>query len=145
MENAERGGLNMQIAQLDEIDIAFVVNLETFRELLKKLCGRKSRYWIASDPADALDSRSITVGFGCEGCSDGMNATYFRIPILNDEVPRRGTNRLVLLIAPSVIRAEDPGFRLEGCQITVTDILEDFQEFLAPVKGAIADLLRTAD
>jgi hypothetical protein len=57
-------------------------------------------------------------------------------------MPRRGTNRLVLLIAPSVIYADDPGFRMDDGQITVTDILNDFQEFLAPIKGALADILR---
>ncbi len=102
-----------------------------------------TRFWIASDPADALGTGSITVGHGYPGCTDRLNATYFRIPILNDEMPRRGMNRLVLLIAPSVIDADSPGFRMDNCQITVTDILDDFREFLTPIKGAIADLLRT--
>lgn len=135
----------MQIAQPDEIEIAVVVNLETLREVLKKLSGGRTRFWIASDPADALDTGSITVGHGYPGCTDRLNATYFRIPVLNDEMPRRGTNRLVLLIAPSVIGVDDPGFRMDDGQITFTDILDDFREFLTPIKGAIAELLRAVN
>jgi hypothetical protein len=40
----------------DEIGLGFVVNLETLREVLKSLSVRGRRWWIASDPADAIDT-----------------------------------------------------------------------------------------
>lgn len=135
----------MQIAQPEEIEIAVVVNLEVLRGVLKNLSRGGTRFWIASDPADSLDTGSITVARGYPGCKDQLNATYFRIPILNDEMPRRGTNRLVLLLAPSEIRPDDRGSRMDSGQLSTSDILSDFQEFLTPIKGAIVDLLRAAD
>jgi hypothetical protein len=42
---------------LDEVDLGFVVNLETFRDLLKAMSVDGLKWWIASDPNDAIDTR----------------------------------------------------------------------------------------
>jgi hypothetical protein len=47
-----------------EVEIGIVVNLQTLREVLKGLnvCGR--RFWIASDPHDAVETGSLTISHG---------------------------------------------------------------------------------
>jgi hypothetical protein len=135
----------MQIVQPNEIELGSVVDLEISHEVLRRLSTGGTRFWIASDPADALETGSITIGHGYPGREDYLNAIYFRVPILNQEMPRRGTTRLVLALAPSVICTDGADLQMGNCQITVTDILDDFREFLTPIKGAIAGLLRAAD
>ena len=39
---------------LDEVDLGFVVNLETLREVLKSMSVNGLKWWVASDPGDAI-------------------------------------------------------------------------------------------
>jgi hypothetical protein len=38
---------------LDEVDLGFVVNLETLRDISKAMSVNGRKWWIASDPGDA--------------------------------------------------------------------------------------------
>jgi hypothetical protein len=65
---------------LDEVDLGFVVNLETLREVLKAMSVNGRKWWIASDPNDAIDTHTITIGHGDPGCHDRLNTLYYRVP-----------------------------------------------------------------
>jgi hypothetical protein len=57
------GGMAMDFS-LDEVDLGFVVNLETLREVLKSMSVNGCKWWIASDPGDAIDTHTVTIGRG---------------------------------------------------------------------------------
>jgi hypothetical protein len=76
----------------DQVELGLVVNLTILREVLKSLSIDGKRWWIASDPQDALTTRSITIGHGDPRCTDRLNTLYFRIPVLGNETPRGGTD-----------------------------------------------------
>ena len=99
---------------IGEVRLGFVVNLGTLRKVLKGLSINGRRWWVASDPTDAVESHSVTIGHGDPGCVDRLNTLYFRVPVLNDEKPWAGTDRLILLLDCSVISAEQPGLYMEG-------------------------------
>lgn len=44
------------------------------------------KWSIASDPSDALESHTVTIGHGDPGCQDRLNTLYFRLPKLNEEM-----------------------------------------------------------
>jgi hypothetical protein len=75
---------------LDDVDLGFVVNLSTLREVLADLSANGCKWWIASDPADALATRSITIGHGDPGCVDRLNTLYYRVPVLTEDSPTAG-------------------------------------------------------
>jgi hypothetical protein len=127
---------------LDEIGLAVVVNLETLREVLTKLSINGRRWWIASDPADAVESGSLTIGHGDRGCSDRLNTLYYRVPILNIEVPIAGIKKLVLLLDSSVVSSEQPGIYMENGRI-LEDYIADLESFFSPIKRALVEMLRT--
>jgi hypothetical protein len=93
---------------LEEVDLGFVVDLETLREVLKSMSVDGRRWWIASDPIDAIDSHTLTIGHGDPGCQDRLNTLYFRVPVLNDQTPIAGNEKLVLMFDSSVVWAEQP-------------------------------------
>jgi hypothetical protein len=129
---------------LDEVELAVVVNLETLREVLISMSIGGKRWWIASDPHDAATEGYISIGHGDPGCSDRINTLYFRCPVLNDETPLGGVDRLVVLIDESTSSPQEPGFYLENSEV-VADPYEDLMSFLEPLKHALVDRLRTAD
>jgi hypothetical protein len=90
------------------------------------------RWWIASDPQDALTTRSITIGHGDPRCTDRLNTLYFRIPVLGNETPRGETDGLVLLFDPSTSVADEPGYYIEDGRV-VEDFVEDFVCFYGPI------------
>jgi hypothetical protein len=131
-------------ASLDEVELAVVVNLETLREVLKGMSVDGKRWWIASDPRDAVDDGYISIGHGDPGCVDRLNTLHFRVFVLNDETPMGGTDRLVVLFDESTSFPEQPGFYLENSEV-VEDPFEDLMSFFEPIKHALVARLRAAD
>jgi hypothetical protein len=123
-----------------EIELGFVVNLKTLREVLKELNISGRRWWIACDPYDAARGY-ISIGYGDPQCEDRLNTVYFRFPILGDVTPKSSTDKLVLLIDPSTCEPESPGFYLEAGRV-VQDSLEDFYCFYPPLKRALITRLQ---
>ena len=128
---------------INEIELGFVVSLKTLRELLKGLSVGARRWWIASDPADALESHYVTIGHGDPGCIDRLNTLYYKVPVLNDESPMVGAERLILLLDPSVISAEQPGLYIEDGRV-LRDEFADIECFFQPIRWALIALLREA-
>jgi hypothetical protein len=125
---------------LDDVDLGFVVNLETLREGLARLSDNGRTWWIASDPADALDRGYVTVGHGDPGCLNRLNTLYYRLPLLNEESPAAGTGHLDILLHPSIVRPEQPGLYLERGRV-LHDEIEDIQSFFFPIQRALAKRL----
>jgi hypothetical protein len=129
---------------LDEVELAVVVNLDTLRVVLKSLSIDGKRWWIASDPRDAVADGYISIVHGDPGCADRLNTLYFRVAVLNDEMPPGGIDRLVLLFDESTSFSEEPGFYLENSNV-VEDPVEDLMSFFEPIKKALVARLRAAD
>lgn len=55
---------------LGNVEIALVVSIGALRSILRNLKVGGRRWWIASDPKDAVEDEAITVGFGEERGSD---------------------------------------------------------------------------
>ena len=126
---------------LGEVELGFVVNLGTLRDVLKGLSVSGRRWWIASDPMDSLESHSLTIGHGDPGCFDRLNTLYFRVPVLNNKKPWAGTDRLILLLDCSVISAEQPGLYIEAGRL-LEDPLTDLECFFQPIRQALIAMLR---
>ena len=126
---------------LDEVELGFVINLANLREVLRKLSIKGRRWWIASDPADALERGCVTIGHGDPGCVDRLNTLYYRAPILNVYKPLAGTEQLILLIESSVIVHEQHGLYVEDGRVWA-DEQEDLECFFAPIERALVDRLR---
>jgi hypothetical protein len=127
--------------EIDDVDLGFVVNLSTLREALAELSVNGRRWWIASDPADVLSTGTITIGHGDPGCVDRLNTLYYRVPVLNEDVPRAGTGHLLVLLHPSVVSPEQIGLYLEHGRV-VQDAIEDAESFYFPIQRALARRFR---
>jgi hypothetical protein len=125
----------------DQVELGVAVNLATLRHVLKRLSINGKRWWIASDPADAAMTRSITIGHGDPGCIDRLNTLYFTIPVLGSSVPGARTDNLVLLFDPSTSAAAEPGYYMEDGRV-IQDSLEDFFCFFQPIIRALAARLQ---
>ncbi len=121
---------------LNEVDLGFVVNLTVLREVLASLNIQGRRWWIASDPADAVRNGYLTIGHGDPGCVDRLNTLYYRIPVLNEDMPIVGTGKLIVLLESSLVSAEQPGLYIEKGRV-VEDEIEDLQAFLFPILRAL--------
>jgi hypothetical protein len=129
-------------ADFDEVDLGFVVSLGTLREVLKNLSLDGKRWWIASDPHDAVETGMITVGHGDPRCTDRLNTLYYRVPVVGNREWTARTDRLVLMFDPSTAIAEDPGYYIENGRI-IQDSVEDFFCFYQPVERALIARLQT--
>ena len=127
---------------LDEVDLGFVVNLETLREVLKSMSVNGRRWWIASDPSDAIDTHTVTIGHGDPRCHDRLNTLYYRVPVLNEEMPMAGTDKLTLMLDSSVVWAEQPGIYIEDGRV-FKDSVEDLQSFYDPIQRALLTKLQS--
>jgi hypothetical protein len=121
---------------LDQIDLGFVVSLETLREVLKSMSINGRKWWIASDPRDAIDTHTVTIGHGDPFCHDRLNTLYYRVPVLNDETPLAGTEKLVLMLDSSIVWAEQPGLYYEDGRV-LNDSLADLESFFDPIQRAL--------
>ena len=128
---------------ISEVELGFLVNLQTLREVLKELSIDGRRWWIACDPMDALESHSLTVGHGDPNCTDRLNTLYFKVPVLNEERPVGGNDRLVLLLDSSVILPEQPGLYMEDGRV-LKDDFTDMECFYQPIRQALITMLREA-
>ncbi len=127
-----------------EVELGLVVNLKTLREVLKVLSIGGKRWWIASDPQDVVEDGAIFIGYGDPHCTDRLNTVTFRVPVLNHETPRGGTDRIVVLLDPSTSSSRNPGCYIEDGRV-MQDPLEDFFCFYYPIKRALIALLQTED
>ena len=114
---------------LDGVELGFVVSLETLREVLKSMSVNGRKWWIASDPSDAIDTHTVTVGHGDPGCDDRLNTLYFQVPVLNERMPTAGTYKSTLVFDWTVVLPEEPGFYVEDGRI-FCDSVEDLKSFL---------------
>jgi hypothetical protein len=126
---------------LSDVELGFVANLKTLRRVLSNLSINGRRWWVASDPRDAIDRGGILVGHGDRACVDRLNTVLFEIPVLNDRMPRAGVDSLVFLMDPSVISTTDPGFYFEHGRV-VQDSVADLEAFFQPIKTALLTYLR---
>jgi hypothetical protein len=131
------------IFSLDEVDLGLVVSLETLREVLKSMSIHGRRWWIASDPDDAIDTHTVTIGHGDPGCHDRLNTLYYRVPVLNEEPPMAGSHSLRLLLDSSVVLPEQPGMYFEGGRV-LEDSLADLQSFFDPIQRALLVKLQSS-
>lgn len=125
---------------LDDVDIAVVVNLEILREVLKKLSVNGKKWWIACEPAYTLERGFLTIGYGDPGCVDRLNTVYYKVPILNEEPPLGEPDRLVVLVDSSVLVAEQPGLYCEDDRV-LEDPVADMEEFFLPIARALVPVL----
>lgn len=126
----------------NDVDLGFVVNLQTFKQLLMTLSIDGKRWWVASDPDDAASVGSITIGHGNPNCQDLLNTIYYQIPVISSVVPKYNRARLTLLFDSSYIKAESPGF-YRGDGSIVQDAMEDFISFFNPIRNALASRVRS--
>jgi hypothetical protein len=136
------GGIAMDL-NLDEVELGFVVSLETLREVLKSMSVRGRTWWIASDPVDAMQTHTVTIGHGDPGCHDLLNTLYYRVPVLNEEMPPAGSNQLRLMLDSSVVWAEQPGLYFEDGRV-LKDELADLKSFYDPIERALVAKLQSS-
>jgi hypothetical protein len=117
-----------------------VVNIETLREVLRKMSLNGRRWWIACEPEYALERGYISLGFGDPNCQDRLNTVYYRTPILNTERPLGGPDKLIVLLDSTVIVAEQAGLYREG-ESVVPDEFVDIQDFFVPIQRALIPVL----
>jgi hypothetical protein len=127
---------------LSEVELGLVVSLGTLREVLRSLNVNGRRWWIASDPQDAVEDGFISIAHGTRKCFDPLNTLRFRIPVIGNDDPRTRMDGIVLMIEPSTAEAEEPGFHFNGGEIQ-EDPVEDFHNFYAPVERALIARLQT--
>lgn len=119
-----------------EVEIGIVVNLQTLREVLKGLRISGRRFWIASDPHDAVEDGFITIGHGDPNCVDLLNTLYYRVPVVEEGNWNLQTDRLILMFELSTAAAEIPHYSLENGRV-VQHSAEDFLRFYQPVEQAL--------
>lgn len=125
---------------LDEVDLAIVVNIEILREVLRKMSDNPRQWWIACEPAYALEKGHVTIGFGDPASCDRLNTLYYRVPILNADQPPGGPDKLLVLLDASVITPEQAGLYREGDRI-IEDGLADLEDFYIPIRRALIPIL----
>jgi hypothetical protein len=126
---------------LSELELGIVVSLNTLRDVLKKMSVGSKRWWIGSDPLDAVENGYLTIGFGDPDCFDRLNTLHFRVPVVDSDFPPNRTDRIVLLIEPTTAAGEEPGFYLKDSRL-LEDPVEDFYEFYQPLERALISRLQ---
>jgi len=126
-------------ADMSEVEMGFVVSLGVLREVLRGLNVRGRRWWISSDPYDAVEDGYISVAHGTVGTYDRLNTLHFRVPVIGNE-GSKFTDRLILMFDPSTTTAVEPGYYLHDGRI-LEDPVEDLASFYEPIEGALIDRL----
>ena len=125
---------------LDEVDIAVAVNIEILRQVLKNLSRNGKKWWIACEPAYAVEAGFVTIGYGDPGCVDRLNTIFYKVPVLNEDPPLGGPDKLVLLFDSSVVVPEQRGLYREGDRV-LEDEIADFEDFFTPIVRALVPVL----
>lgn len=128
-------------ADLNELELGIVVSLNTLREVLKCMSFGGKRWWIASDPLDSIEDGYLTLGHGDPECFDRLNTLYFRVPVVDGDIPPERADRIVLLIEPTTATGEEPGFYLKDSRLP-EDPVQDFYEFYLPLERALISRLQ---
>ena len=125
---------------LDDVEIAVVVNVEILRQVLQKLSRNGKKWWIACEPGYALESGFVAIGYGDPGCVDRLNTIYYKVPILNEDPPLGGPDKLVVLLDSSVVVPEQRGLYREGDRV-LEDEIADFEDFFMPIARGMVTVL----
>lgn len=125
---------------LDAVELGVVVRVEILRQVLKGLTTDHREWWIACELDSAFERRYLTLGFGCQGCTDRLNTILYQLPILNAERPIGGLDHLVVLLGSSVVAPEQPGLYRDGNGV-VKDEIADIEDFLIPIRRALVPIL----
>jgi hypothetical protein len=123
-------------SDFSSVELGFVVSLQTLREVFKGLNIEGRRFWLASDPQDAAETGLITVGHGYPRCIDRLNTLHFHLPVVGNEGSNMRTDRLILMVDPSVITQEEPCLYLKDGRL-LEDPVGDFVSFYGPIKRAL--------
>jgi hypothetical protein len=130
----------MMELNLDDVDVAVVVSIEILREVLKKLSVNGKKWWIACEASYAMEAGFVTIGYGDPGCVDRLNTVYYKVPILNQDPPVGGPDKLVVLLDSSVVVAEQPGLYHEDGRV-LEDQVADMEDFFMPITRALVPVL----
>ena len=130
---------------LNDVELGFVVNLKIFREVLKGLRANGRRWWVATDPCDAVENGFIRVGYGDPHCRDLLSTIYFRLPVLNDSIPLGGTDRIILVFDGGTCGADQQGVYRGAKGGVEQDDLQDFVSFFTPLKMALIERMQTGE
>jgi hypothetical protein len=65
-----------------------------------------------------------------------LNTLRFRVPVVGNGDWKARTDRLILMIEPSAVEAEEPGIYLNNGEI-LEDPAEDFHSFYSPLERAL--------
>ena len=129
---------------LSELELGIVASISTLRTVLKRLSVDGKKWWIASDPVDAVEDGYITIGWGDPKCFDRLNTLHFRVPVIGNDSPANRIDRIVVLIEPTTVIGEEPGFYLENSRLA-EDPVQDFYEFYRPLERALIARLQARD
>jgi hypothetical protein len=127
-----------------EVELGFVVSLGVLRDVLRDLNSNGRRWWVASDPQDAEETGFVTVGHGDPKCTDRLNTLYYRLPVVGNEEWKNRADRLILLLEPSAVLAEDPGYYLEDGHL-LQDPVHDLFCFYQPIERALTTRLQAGN
>jgi len=126
---------------LDDVELAFVVNIKTLRDVLRTLSVNGRRWWLATDPSVAVDHGYVTLAFGYPGCHDPLNTIHFSLPVLSESPPSTGPDRVAILFDACHFFAHQPRSDRGGGHDR--DCLEDFTAAFGPVKEALLRRMET--
>jgi hypothetical protein len=121
---------------LSDVELGFVVSLGALREAIKELNVDGRRWWLSSDPEDAVETGYVSIAHGTVGAYDRLNTLHFRVPVVGNVDSNRSTDRLILLVDPSSATAEEAGFYRSGGRIN-EDPVEDLYSFYDPIERAL--------
>lgn len=121
---------------LDDVEIGFLVNLRTLKQVLQTLHLQGRRWWLACDPEDAINQRYAEIGYGYPGCSDRLNATIFRFPVLSGYLPRYGKPDFIIGIERALVDLSDSRPN-KGDGLDNISCREEFSEFYGPLRDAL--------
>jgi hypothetical protein len=138
---------------LDEIDLGFVVRLDVFKQIINGLNSKHNRWWISTEPLETIECGYLLIGHssaatrGQRDATDAVvceaEAVYFRIPVLNTQVPRGGSRHLLLLIHPfAIVPPKAEYFRENGG--TLGDLMRNLHSCFPPIKAAMIRMLECA-
>ena len=123
-------------ADFSEVELGLVVDLGTLRGVLKELNVAGRRWWLSSDPQDAVETGYITIAHGTKGAYDRLNTLHFRVPVLwNDRASGR-TDRLILIMEASTVTEEEPDYD--------EDEVRDLYSFILPIQEALIARLQAS-